>query len=180
MVITPEQWFTFALAAFGGTFGALFGGYFRRKGEDLATHEDIAKLVDQVKATTAATESIRADITGRLWVTQERWKQKTELYVTALTLLDNFARGWERLVTGQSQASEVPSYENDIQKVMVMAQIVNPGLISVLAPLTAKRTPQPGAEHIEFTRAEGALHRRVYMSIAEEARRDLGFDGLDR
>jgi hypothetical protein len=76
--------------------------------------------------------------------------------MVALTLLDNFARRWERLSRTQtaSGASPLPSYGDDIQKVMVMAQIVNPGLMSVLAPLTAKREPQTGRDHTESARAD--------------------------
>lgn len=38
-----------------GGVGAFIGSYLKKKGENLAIHEDIKKLVDQVKATTEAT-----------------------------------------------------------------------------------------------------------------------------
>lgn len=46
--------------------------YLGQKGKNLATHEDIEKLVDQVTATTQATEDIRTALTGTLWESQER------------------------------------------------------------------------------------------------------------
>jgi hypothetical protein len=42
---------------------AFFGAYLRKKGENLATHEDIDKLVKQVSAVTTATKQIEAKIT---------------------------------------------------------------------------------------------------------------------
>ena len=39
-----------------------FGAYFKRVGENLATHDDIDKLVKQVSAVTAATKQIEAKI----------------------------------------------------------------------------------------------------------------------
>lgn len=38
-----------AITALMAGFGAYFGSYFKKKGENLATHEDIGKLVDQVR-----------------------------------------------------------------------------------------------------------------------------------
>ena len=61
--------------------------YLGRKGENLATHEDLQDLVDQVKATTTATEGIKSDLSGRLWVSQEGWKLKTDVYVSLLSML---------------------------------------------------------------------------------------------
>ncbi len=40
--------------------GAFIGSYLMKKGENLATHEDINKLVDQVKSVTQATKEIEA------------------------------------------------------------------------------------------------------------------------
>jgi hypothetical protein len=42
---------------------AFLGSYLKRKGENLATHEDVDKLVRQVSAVTAATKQIEARIT---------------------------------------------------------------------------------------------------------------------
>ena len=46
--------------------GAFIGSYLKKKGENLATHEDINKLVDQVKSVTQATKEIEAKISGKL------------------------------------------------------------------------------------------------------------------
>ena len=57
--------------------------YLKQKGENLATHEDIAKLVDQVKAVTSATKQIEAAISNDVWDRQKRWEIKREILFEA-------------------------------------------------------------------------------------------------
>jgi hypothetical protein len=58
----------------------LFGAYFKKKGENLATHEDFKKLLAEQKATTEATKVIEARISIDVWSQQQRWDvQKTAL-----------------------------------------------------------------------------------------------------
>jgi hypothetical protein len=47
--------------------GAFFGSYLKKKGENLATHEDIDKLKDQVAAVTTTTKQIEAAISNEMW-----------------------------------------------------------------------------------------------------------------
>jgi hypothetical protein len=72
---------TTLVSAFVGTFLAF---YLRRKGENLATHEDIAKLVEQVKAVTTATKNIEAKISQDMWDQQKRWEIKREVLFEAV------------------------------------------------------------------------------------------------
>lgn len=72
--------------------GAFFGAYLRKKGENLATHEDIGKLVDQVEAVTTATKKIEAQISDQVWDRQKRWELKKDaLFDTAkkITLVND-------------------------------------------------------------------------------------------
>jgi hypothetical protein len=57
----------------GGSAGAYFGAYFREKGKNLATREDIDRI-------THATEQIKAQISGDLWTKQNRWTFKADTY----------------------------------------------------------------------------------------------------
>ena len=58
-------------------------GYLRKKGENLATHEDVDKLVEQVSAVTTATKEIESKISGDLWNAQKRWEMKREVMFEA-------------------------------------------------------------------------------------------------
>ena len=69
------------LAAIGGWFGSYFQGYMSEKGKNLATHEDIDKLVDQVKAVTQTTKEIEAKISDQVWDRQRRWELKRDQIV---------------------------------------------------------------------------------------------------
>ena len=67
------------LSLVGGWGGAYLGSYVRKKGENLATHEDIGKLVDQVRAVTQTTKEIEAKISSDVWNGQKRWEMKREV-----------------------------------------------------------------------------------------------------
>lgn len=80
------------LSLVGGWAGAYFGGYLKKKGENLATHEDIDKLVDQVRVVTQATKEIEAKISSDVWNQQKQWEMKREVLFDAakrIVELDN-------------------------------------------------------------------------------------------
>ena len=56
--------------------GGFWKSYMAKKGENLATHEDIDKLVEQVSAVTKATKDIEAKISSEVWDRQRRWDLK--------------------------------------------------------------------------------------------------------
>ncbi len=49
----------FLLSVFGAGIGAYFGSYLREKGKNVATHEDIDKIVEELRKTTKAAEDIK-------------------------------------------------------------------------------------------------------------------------
>jgi hypothetical protein len=59
--------------------GAYFGAYLKQKGKNLATHEDIDKLVEQVAAVTKTAKEIETKISGDLWDRQKRWELKRDV-----------------------------------------------------------------------------------------------------
>jgi len=72
------------LSLLGGWLGAYLGAYLKKKGENLATHEDIDKLVDQVRAVTQATKEIEAKISSDVWTRQKQWEMKREVVFDAM------------------------------------------------------------------------------------------------
>jgi len=53
------------------------------KAKNLATHEDIQKLIDQVRET----ERVKSEISDRMWDRQTRWTYKRDLYVRIIECL---------------------------------------------------------------------------------------------
>jgi hypothetical protein len=76
-----------ALTILAAGLGSFLGAYLRKKGENLATHEDIDKLVYQVRAVTTATKQIEARISSDLWDRQKRWELKKEVLLLAVKRL---------------------------------------------------------------------------------------------
>ena len=76
-----------------------FGRYLRRKAENLATHEDIQKLVDQVRET----ERVKAEIADRMWDRQKRWEFKRDTYMKSIECL-------AKLVTLRYEISSIETH----------------------------------------------------------------------
>jgi hypothetical protein len=79
----------FVSAGLSAGAGAFIGSYLKKKGENLATHEDINKLVDQVKSVTQATKEIEAKISGELWDRQRHWEAKRDALLGAVKSLSS-------------------------------------------------------------------------------------------
>ena len=81
----------------GAFVGSYLGTYFKKKGENLATQEDIHKLVEQVRVVTTTAKEIEAKISGDVWDRQKRWELKREVLFEAtrrLSELDNALLGF--------------------------------------------------------------------------------------
>ena len=96
----------------GGT-GAYLGTYLKKKGEHLATHEDIDKLVDQVSAVTTATKQIETKISSDLWDRQKQWELKREILFDAAKKLSEVGNSllslqtfWQHLSQGKIEGEE--------------------------------------------------------------------------
>jgi hypothetical protein len=70
----------FVVALVAG-IGAYFGTYLREKAKNRAIHEDINRVV-------RATEDIKAEVSGNLWLRQRRWELERELYSRLLENLN--------------------------------------------------------------------------------------------
>ena len=68
--------------------GSYLASYLKKKGENLATHEDIDKLVDQVRAVTTATKEIEERIESSAWSRQRHWEMKQDALFASVQALD--------------------------------------------------------------------------------------------
>jgi hypothetical protein len=63
--------------------GAFIGTYLKKKAKNLATHEDLDKMVAQMAAITERTKSIEATISSEVWDKQKQWEMKREVLFEA-------------------------------------------------------------------------------------------------
>lgn len=87
------------LSLAGGWLGAYLGAYLKKKGENLATHEDIDKLVDQVRAVTQTTKEIEAKISDEVWNRQKRWEIKRDAIFEVVRALGDLEVALGRLIS---------------------------------------------------------------------------------
>jgi hypothetical protein len=82
----------FVTAVFSG-IGAYVGSYLKQKGKNLATHEDIDNVLEQVSAVTKTTKEIEAKISSDVWDRQKRWELKREVLFEATRRLADVEDG---------------------------------------------------------------------------------------
>jgi hypothetical protein len=68
-----------AVTGIGSWIAAFYGAYWKKKGEQAATHEDLENVLMEVRVVTKSTEEIKADISGGLWDRQKQWELKRDV-----------------------------------------------------------------------------------------------------
>lgn len=67
--------------------GSYFSPYLRKRAENLATHDDLDKLIKQMEAVTEATKAIESRIDEQVWNKQRQWEMKRDALVKGLQAL---------------------------------------------------------------------------------------------
>lgn len=91
----------------GLAFVAFFKGYGAKKGENLATHEDIEKLVEEAKKLTAATEEIKAQTSTAAVFKQQQWTAKKDAIVEAVKELGTHQHSATTLLFARTAFTEL-------------------------------------------------------------------------
>lgn len=74
MMPTLNQFVFWLFTVLCSGIAAYMGSYLRKKAENAAIHEDIAKLVEQQRAMAEATKRIEAQISNEVWDRQKQWE----------------------------------------------------------------------------------------------------------
>ncbi len=91
--------------------GSYLASYLKKKGENLATHEDIDKLVDQVRAVTTATKEIEERIVSSVWSKQRHWEMKRDALFASVQALDRTKTAFIELWASQVFEVGDPEYK---------------------------------------------------------------------
>jgi hypothetical protein len=79
-------------AVFSG-IGAYVGAYLKEKNKTLASEEDLAKVLNEVRAIAITTKKMEAEISSEMWVRQKRWELKREILLQATRRLRDLEDG---------------------------------------------------------------------------------------
>jgi hypothetical protein len=73
----------------GAVLRPFLSGYSAKKGENLATHEDIDKVLEQVDAVTTRTKNIEARISDDVWQRRKQWELARDVLFDGISKLAN-------------------------------------------------------------------------------------------
>jgi len=90
MLPTSDQveFWLFTLLCSG--LGAYGGAYLKKRAENLATRDELDKLIEQMKATTEATKAIESRIDDQVWNKQRQWELKREALLGGAWAVNDF------------------------------------------------------------------------------------------
>ena len=150
----------------GSLVGSFLGAYLKRKGENLATHEDIDDLVHQVSAVTTATKEIEAKISHNVWDRQKRWEMKQQvLFDTAKSVQElqdsllNLHAAYEVAAERKEKGEDVPpQLQGDAGTIWIasMSKFDTSGLLVEVVC---------GPEVLSACKELGALGKRIARKI---------------
>jgi hypothetical protein len=104
------------VAGFGAWIGSYFSEYWKKKGEQAATHEDIDNVLLELRATTQATKEIEAKISGELWTRQKHWELKRQILFETAQKLAGILQQMMALVDAITKVGEKKEEEFQTKK----------------------------------------------------------------
>jgi hypothetical protein len=163
---------------FGFWVNNYFAKYVGKKAENLATHEDIRMLVDQVRET----ERIKAEITHGMWDRQRRWEFKRDTYIELIEILDDLHLAQLRVSSGQkSTGTKQDKDDRDeavIQAVRRLHRKLSVGEIVMTKEATQIINDVGGQTGIDESSDRFANHKPTHDALnrlIQVARKDLGY-----
>jgi type IV secretory pathway VirB4 component len=174
----------FVTTALASGSGAFLGSYLKKKGENLATHEDIDKLVAQISAVTTTAKQIEATISNEMWQRQTIRNEKKAAYCQVLEILGQMRHAVDTLRVGPtSQGAGAAS--NKLDDLRQELYRIAPCAIMVLnvpantAFDTYRRIAEPALKldpaTTERWEREGEAIGNTLTALIAAGRSDLGF-----
>ena len=180
------------------SLAAIFlGAYLKKKAEHFATNEDFQALTEQLRRTTRATEEIKAAISSDVWLRQQRWDLRRDIYSRLLTGLDDLVRALDERIAAleRLEASPTGPERRHATEVFELAQrqvvdafgrvatgralggmLLVPDAVAALLRLTAAwntTVESPPTSVVEAQRELSRVARDARSTLTEMARRDL-------
>jgi hypothetical protein len=184
-----------ALIAFVvSALGAFIGAYSKKRGENYATKQDFAELLNRLEDSTQAVEQIKAAISKGAWIEQTRWTLKKELYSTLLEslsetrhaiirILETEMRGYPRDKHGQEQREHAirlmmdksdEACEKLRRAAAVSGLFLDDKTIAALDEYAkGQQSSRDADDWIEHLELELAAASRAYEQVIQVARKDL-------
>jgi len=175
--MTPLEILLFS--AIGGGLGAYLGAYLREKGKNLATREDLNRIV-------MTTEEIKAQISGEWWIKQKRFETKLQCYLQLVehlgelhTLISEAIALTRGPLAGQDP--EAHSLEIERRRAAIterfekfrqygsIARIVAPAEVRTFLTAFGDEWNRSGGSAV----AQGTAARNAWLGILDLARADL-------
>ena len=181
-------------------FTHVFDAYAGERAKLLAQFHNLDKLVEQTKALTATTETIKARISDEIWDRQQRRLKRIECYVQVLERLAAYVDSTYELRVAEQQLSAHPDSHGEVylhlltQKTAALNRYnlavagfndakTTAELVCAKEPVDILRTfraPSFASTNLEAV-LEQAGNRAMAVSIAlvAAARSDLGYESLN-
>jgi hypothetical protein len=196
-----QDWSTVTLS---GAFSALFtaailgfwkpwlAAYGKEKGRTLARKEDLADILDEVKAITSAQKNIEDKLVGDFWVRRTAWAQKRNVYGRLLvhsnelrtlyhvvpTLLKHVSKASsdaEAIRTRRqltTQFEKIASAHKRFTRGYALAQIfISAESVRVIDVQLANKTGEEGSE--AWALGEAEKYESIWHQLTETAKTDL-------
>jgi hypothetical protein len=84
--------------------------YGEERAKITAQFHNLDRLIEQTKALTATTQEIKSQISGDLWLKQQRWLKRLDVYVEVLKRLEALRQAAETIVEQGAQKELLSSY----------------------------------------------------------------------
>ena len=158
-------------------FSNVFDAYAGERAKLQVQFDNVAKLVEQTKALTATTETIKANLSDEMWDRQMRWSYKRDLYIKIIGSITDLINA-QALTIMYQQANrdiqgQLTAFENSLMQYYTLRELA-PLVIPKSAMLALLEVVSDDGGRIFTPDSLTGLRSRLNL-FRIEARKDLGY-----